>query len=113
MTDPTPTTIPWYKSQILQGLIVAVVAQVLAHSGLAAVITPDQGVAIVNWILEALSAGAAAYAARARVVGPVHPIAGTQTAKNALAAAGEPGRPKITTTQIVSDPLPPTQEKPK
>jgi len=83
-------TIPWYRSQILQGILVAAVAQGLAHSGLAKVITPDQGVAVVNYILEALSAAAAAYAARARVVGPVHPISGTKTAQAAIAAATTP-----------------------
>ena len=90
MTDTTIPVTPWYKSQILQGIIVAVVAQVIAHSGLAGLITPDQGVAVVNWILEGLSAAGAAYAARARVVGPVHPIAGTKTAKAAEAAASSP-----------------------
>ena len=85
-TPPVPVT-PWYKSQILQGLIVAVVAQLLAHLGLAKIITSDQAVQIVNWGLQGLSALAAAYAARARVVGPVHPIAGTKTAQAAIAAA--------------------------
>lgn len=89
------TTTPWYKSQILQGLIVAVVTQLLAHSGLAASITPAQAVDVVNWILEGLSAAGAAYAARARVVGPVHPITGSKTAQAAQAASPLPQPPEI------------------
>ena len=79
--------IPWWQSKILQGLLVAVVTQGLAHSGLAGVITTDQGVQIINWILEGVSGLAAGYAAHARITSPVPPIAGTKTAKAATDGA--------------------------
>jgi hypothetical protein len=96
MTDSIVPTTPWYKSQILQGIIIAVVAQALTHSGLISIITPDQGVAVVNYCLESLSFAAAAYAARARLVGPVHPIAGTKTAQAAVDAAIVSTPPQVT-----------------
>lgn len=120
MSDPTPVVVPvtpWYKSQILQGILVAVITQLVAHSNLAGIVTSDQVAGVVNWILEGISAAAAAYAARARIVGPVHPIAGTKTAQNAALAKLSESTPTpaegsaalVTTATLVPVPTDPGQ----
>jgi hypothetical protein len=93
VTSPPVEVTPWYKSKILNGILVAVITQLLAHSNAAALFTPDQVTGVVNWILEGVSALAATYAAQARIVGPVHPIAGTKTAQNAVMASARPMAP--------------------
>lgn len=73
-----PNNIPWYKSAIIQGLIASLVAQALARSNLASIITSDQAVGVINWALDGFSAAAIAYAAHARALKPIPAITTTQ-----------------------------------
>lgn len=67
--------IPWYKSRILQGLLTIVVSQIVArvqaqfHVDFMGISVTD----IVNWLMDAITAGAVYWATHARVV-PAVPI---------------------------------------
>ena len=84
---PTPSNIPWYKSAIMQGLIASIVAQALARSNLASVITSDEAVGIINWALDGISAAAIAYAAHARALKPIPTITTSKAKADAANAA--------------------------
>lgn len=93
--------IPWYKSAVLRGVLVAIFTQAIAriagkyHIDIAQLtalgINPD---ALAQMVLDGISTAALAYAAHGRVVKPNPPI--TLTKKQADAANAAPAP---TTTQ--------------
>lgn len=83
-----PAAMPWYRSQILQGILTAIIAQLLArltakyHIDFSALGITANGAA--QWVLDAVSAGAIAYAAHGRITQKAAPLL---TASSARAAA--------------------------
>lgn len=71
----TDVAVPWYRSRILQGLLTIVVSQVVArvqaqfHIDFMGMSVTD----IVNWLMDAITAGAVYWATHARVA-PAVPI---------------------------------------
>jgi hypothetical protein len=76
MTDQT--ALPWYRSRILQGLLTIVVSQIVArvqaqfHIDFMGMSVTD----IVNWLMDAITAGAVYWATHARVAPqvPIPPV---------------------------------------
>lgn len=88
--------IPWYRSAVLQGILTALAAQLLArvkakyHLDFAVYgVTAD---AAAQWALDAISAAAIAYAAHGRVAKPLPALTLTRGAANAANAA-DPSTP--------------------
>jgi hypothetical protein len=86
MTDDTtaPVAIPWYKSAVLRGILIAVLTQVLDkiqiryHMNLSLFGLNAQDIA--DWVMDGISGAAITYAAHARVVKP-SPVVTTTKAK--------------------------------
>lgn len=79
MSTPDPIQpIPWYKSAVLRGLLVIVVTQGIARAqALWKIDVTVFGLdvnSIVSWLMDLISAGAAAYAAHGRIIKPTPPI---------------------------------------
>ncbi len=82
MADDVPSAIPWYKSHVLRSLLVILVSQGIARlqtrfhidMNMYGVSTADA----VNWLMDIISAGAIAWAAKARVSMPQPTITSTQ-----------------------------------
>lgn len=74
--------IPWYKSNVLRGLLMIVVSQVIAH--IAQVYHVDFGLLnaanIVDWLMDLISAFGVWYAANSRISHPTPPIQGSKQA---------------------------------
>lgn len=76
MTDPV--ALPWYRSRILQGLLTIVVSQLVAriqtqfHIDFMGMSVTD----IVNWLMDAITAGAVYWATHARLAPqvPIPPV---------------------------------------
>jgi hypothetical protein len=86
--DPVPpAVIPWYKSTILRGILIAFATQLIDkiqiryHMNLSLFGLNAQDVA--DWAMDAISAGAMAWAVKGRVVGPVPPVALNKAAAQA------------------------------
>jgi hypothetical protein len=108
--------IPWYKSAILKGILVAVSGQVIKavtdhyhiqSDTLAALGIDPNGLA--DWIMNILSSAAAAYAVHARVAKPVPPVTLTKAAADAANSAPTIIVPP--TLQPFSSPATPAQTK--
>lgn len=76
--QPPPAPIPWYKSPVLVGILTAVSAQIIArvqsywHINLA--VFGIDASDLANWILDAVSAAAVAWAARSRIKSTAAPV---------------------------------------
>lgn len=68
------STIPWYRSKIIQRLALSIVIQALAVMHLSKFITPDLAI-LVDDALEIVGIALAGWAVHARVVNPVPPVA--------------------------------------
>jgi hypothetical protein len=77
---------PWYKSATFQGVIAILVARILAHCNLSGVITSDQGVQLVNGVLDAVIPVALAWIAHGRVSKPLPTLTLTKAAADAANA---------------------------
>jgi len=110
-----PVAIPWYKSAVLKGIIIAVLTQVLDkiqiryHMNLS-VFGLDAQV-IADWAMDAISAAAMGYAAHARVVKP-SPVV-TLTKAKADAVNIQPPPLATPTPEHVLSPDLPTQPQVK
>lgn len=91
--DPTqPAVIPWYKSNVLRGLAVTTVAQILSRFHVTAQFAPNAA-AYVDTALDLISLASVAWAAYARTKHPMPAIVTTQAkadVANAVAAANSP-----------------------
>jgi hypothetical protein len=96
--DPAPAAIPWYESNILRGIVTGLVAQVLARlqSRFGMHLIPGLDTELVNWIMDAITAGAIAYTTRARVIQKVAPtlVLTKQKAEDINAAAQAESSPE-------------------
>jgi hypothetical protein len=97
---PAPAAIPWYKSHVLQGILVAVIAQGILRlkaqfgidlSQYAAFGLDANGIAM--WIMDIISAAALSYAARARVSKPMPAVTANKTQAAAINAVNPAGLP--------------------
>lgn len=84
--DPTqPVAIPWYKSRVLQGILIAVVSQgilrVKQQFGLDLTLYGVDANSGAAWLLDVISALALAYSTRARISGPMPPVVTTTQPK--------------------------------
>lgn len=92
MTDTnTPTAIPWYRSTVLRGVLTIIVTQTLNHAqALYHFDTQVLGLgvnAIVEWIMDLISAGALAYMTHGRITQKSAPtITGTQSTADQINA---------------------------
>ena len=82
MDEPTDT-IPWYKSQVLQGILVAMITHALVRLHIAQRFAPDQVAEFVNDTLDMLGFVYAASAAYHRVRSPLPPVAINKAAADA------------------------------
>lgn len=73
----TPDNIPWYKSNVLRGIAVSLIAGILARFHITAQFAPNAG-AIVDTGLDLITLGSAAFAAYSRVKHPLPAITSTQ-----------------------------------
>ena len=91
--------IPWYKSAILRGILIAVVTQVIDkvqihyHMNLSVFGLNAQNVA--DWAMDAISAAAVGYAMHGRIAKPVPPVTLTKAAAEA-ANSQQPATPAST-----------------
>jgi hypothetical protein len=69
-----PTSVVWYKSNVLRGLLVAAVAQVLVLTGAAEDIAPGQAEQLVNSLLVFVELAALAWAGWSRTTMPNPPV---------------------------------------
>lgn len=65
--DQTQVSMPWYKSKILQGILVTFVLQVLSRTKFASLFTNDQVTSIIGYVFDGISAAALWYSTHARV----------------------------------------------
>jgi hypothetical protein len=90
----SPAAIPWYRSRILQGLLIAALVQGLGilkrqyHIDLS--IYGLDANSIASWLMDALSAAAIAYAAHARVTLPMPMVTGSRASAQAINFPVEP-----------------------
>lgn len=85
--DPIPTAVPWYKSKVLQGILVTLVLQILSRTKFASFFSSDDVTAIVGYIFDAISAGSLFYAAHARVTKPNPAVVSSQAKADAINTA--------------------------
>lgn len=83
-SDPlAPAAIPWYRSAVLRGILTIIVTQLIsritAQYHIDASLFGLNIADVVNWLMDAISAGAAAYAVHGRVAKPVPPVTLTKT----------------------------------
>lgn len=82
------TAIPWYKSAVLRGLLIAVSTQVIdkvqAHYHMNLSIFGLDAQDIADWVLDVISAAAAAYAVHGRVSKPAPTVTLTKAAADAV-----------------------------
>lgn len=96
VTESSPVAIPWYKSDIMRGIVTGVVAQLIAklqakfHLDLAAWGLSDG--TIVTIVMDGITALAIAYTARARLTQKSAPSI-TLTAKKAETINSNRGAP--------------------
>lgn len=90
-----PAAIPWYKSAVLRGILVCVIAQIGArvkakyHIDFEMYgVTADSA---AQWVLDTLSAAAIAYAAHGRVARPLPIVTRTRAAAAAINQSKSPG----------------------
>lgn len=110
--------IPWYRSAILKGILVAVFGQVLKgvadhyhikSDTLAALGIDPNGLA--DWAMNIISSAAAAYAVHARVAKPVPAVALTKAAADAANSGPTIIVPPTLQPANFSPPAPPAQTK--
>lgn len=103
MNTPAPVVvaIPWYKSQVLQGLLIAVVSQgilrIKQQFGIDLTIYGIDANSGAAWLLDVISALAIAYSARARIASPLPQVTATTAQAAALnnpPTAAPPETPK-------------------
>lgn len=75
---PPPAAIPWYKSNVLRGLLIVVITHTLAHYKLISQFTPTDIGIFVDDGLSVLGYLAAGFSAYARVRDPNPPITTTK-----------------------------------
>jgi hypothetical protein len=98
MTDvPVPANIPWYQSNILRGLAVTFLAQILARTKFASLFTNDDITGYVNDGFNLISMGAVLYAGYSRTKHPTPTVHLTQAKADTANA----------TATIVKTPIPP------
>lgn len=92
---PPPAAIPWYRSHVLQGILVAVIAQGLlrlkTQFGIDLTLSGIDANSAANWIIDGISAAALAYATRARVSKPMPAVTANKTQAAAINAANPQG----------------------
>lgn len=99
--DPTapsfPAAIPWYRSHVLQGILVAVIAQGILRLKSQYGIDLSQYAAlgldpnsIANWVIDIISAAALSYSVRARIVKPMPAVTANKTQAAAINAVTPP-----------------------
>lgn len=84
--DSPPTAIPWYKADVIRGLLAILVSQLMAriaaqyHINFALFgLNAD---VVVQWIMDGLSTVALGYTAHARAAKPLPQLTLTQTSAN-------------------------------
>jgi hypothetical protein len=97
MSDPVPAAIPWYRSSVLQGLMVLVFTQLIAklasHFHIDIAELTSLGInadALTQWTLDGISALAVAYATHGRLVKPLPEITSSQPKADVINAATPP-----------------------
>lgn len=102
------TALPWYRSRILQGLLTILVSQAVArvqaqfHIDFMGMSVTD----IVNWLMDAITAGAIYWATHARVAPavPIPPVVTlTKSEADQINATGATNAPSQSTT-VPADP---------
>jgi hypothetical protein len=91
--DQTPAAIPWYRSNVLRGILVATIAGIASRFHLTAKFAPDAS-QIADTLLDLVSLAGAAYAAQARVRKPMPVV--TTTKAQAEAINNAPAPPVLT-----------------
>ncbi len=71
-------SIPWYRSPVFVGLIVAFLSKGIEVLGLADKVAPDQVANIVNWILDGVTLASLAFAGFKRYKSSIQPLAVTK-----------------------------------
>jgi hypothetical protein len=97
--NDAPAAIPWYKSAVLRGILVAVVTQIIGKvQAKYHIDVTTFGLNIndlVGWLMDLISAAAAAYAFHGRLVKPLPDITLTKAAAVAVnTAPAAPGASK-------------------
>lgn len=100
---PSPAAIPWYKTAVIRGILVAVFTQLLAgvarkfhmDIGALAAIGLDANT-LTEIALDGIGAAAAAYALHGRVVKPLPAVTLTKKQADAANAAAAPVDPSPT-----------------
>jgi hypothetical protein len=103
-TPVTPAAIPWYKSQVLRGIVLAILTQVIAriqsyyHIDMTVFgLSADN---VTGWTLDVISAAAAAWAIRARAAKPNPPLVSSQAKADAATVAASLETPNAPSTPV-------------
>lgn len=76
--DPVPPTLPWYRSPVLKGILIAVCAQVLLKVQRKWGIDLSQygidATALAEWVLNIVAGAALTWAAHSRITSPIQPV---------------------------------------
>lgn len=100
---PAPAAIPWYKTAVIRGILIAVFTQIIArvaakfHMDVAALAALGLDANTLTEIaLDGISTAAAAYALHGRVVKPLPAVTLNQKQADAINAAAQPVDPPST-----------------
>lgn len=108
------TSTPWYKADIVRGLLLFFVTQLIAHSRLANLFTSDQISAVVDYCMQGISYLGVCFAAHARFTKPVLPITGTKlaAATDAALANAQVPQPVAVAVPVPVLVVPPSEKSP-
>jgi hypothetical protein len=85
----TPNAIPWYKSNVLRGLLVVVLTHTLVHYHIVSQFTPDDIGSFVDELMSLLGYAGAGLAAYARVKTPMPAVTLTKAKADSLNTPGD------------------------